>query len=50
MTETTFEKLQQAEYWTHEASCFVDDEDRQSLEEARKIIERLMYEYKDRVC
>lgn len=50
MTETTFEKLQQAEYWTHEARCFVDDEDRESLEEARSIIERLMYKYKDYVC
>lgn len=47
MTETTFEKLQLAEYWTHEAICFVDDEDRQSLEDARKIIERMMVKYKD---
>lgn len=47
MTETTFEKLQQAEYWTHEARCFVDDEDKEKLEEARKIIEQLMYKYND---
>lgn len=49
MTETTFEKLQQAEYWTHEARCFVEDEDKGELEDARKIIERLMYKYKDYV-
>lgn len=47
MTETTFEKLQQAEYWTYEAKSFVNDEDKEALEEARKIIEQLMYKYND---
>lgn len=47
MNETLFEKLQFAEYWTHEARCFVEEEDKKPLEEARKIIERMMYKYKD---
>lgn len=47
MTETTFEKLEKAEYWTYEARNFVNEEDKEELEKARKIIEKMMAKYKD---
>lgn len=47
MTETIFEKLQNAEYWTHEALCAVNDDDREAIEDCIEILEQMMHKYKN---
>lgn len=47
MTETVFEKLQNAEFWTNEARSCVKEEDVEAIERARKILVTMMLKYKD---